>query len=290
MKKTIRPLFLLVFVIGICVSLGFIEKSTQNTISVEYDKPSFQENFEVGNKKEAENTTQTIQSDFKTNAAVNIENNLSEEDQKVKLEVLKHSDTIIEFKHIKEENINGKTFNLNYSKIDFSSDVKNVIYTNDSGDEFAYNIDNGDLRYAIMESIAVEKSAESIDDREAQKIAKEYISKKCNIEKYGIDYYKEIDTGYYYRYTRYVGEYKSSDRISIQVGFDGSIIYVSDFTDTFDGKELNYNKNFIDSKIKETIDETKVDWNSIMVCVYEGKVAVQYTVPEQCATAILSLE
>lgn len=304
MKKRISLVFLLVLALGLSVIIGFTGISTTNTASsnnveevnkgnsktiVENEAESLVSEIEI-----VESTTQTIQNENisieDTNSKITMDEILSAEDRAVKSEISKYSNTKVDFRHDKQETIKGKRFDVTFSEIDSSSDYKRVIYKNNLGDEFVYNTDNGKLRYAVMESVITEKATESIDAESAQKIAVEYVSENCDINKYTMDQYKEKDSGYYFCFTRYIGGYPSSDRYSIQIGYDGAIVYVSDFTDTFDSKELNYSKEFIDSKIKEYSDETKVDWNSITICIHEGKVAVKYTELEKCAIAILPLE
>lgn len=287
MKKRIGLLFLLVITFGLCVILGFeaipktnklkenkveesvVESTVQSTLSGEVPA--------VVEKSNPENLSQT-------------EESLSAEDKAVKEEISKYSNTKVDFRHNTQEIIKGKSFDITFSEIDYLPSYKGVIYINGLGDEFVYNTDNGKLRYAIMESVIVEKTAESIDFETAKRIAAEYVAENCDISKYTMNQHKEIEGGYYFCYTRYIGGYPSNDRYSIQIGYDGVIVYISDFTDTFIGKELNYDKEFINAKIKEYSAEMEIDWDSIIICISDGRVAASYTVPEAHAIAVTPLE
>ena len=76
----------------------------------------------------------------------------------------------------------------------------------------------------------------------------------------------------------------------IKVGYAGDIVYLSDNTHIFDNKNIDFDKNYIDAKIKKHSDETKVDWDSVEVRIEDGKLAVKYAISEQHAIAILPLE
>ncbi len=216
---------------------------------------------------------------------------LSEDDKAVKAEIAKYSESEADFRANKQEIVNGKTFDLKFSTVDaYAENKERVIYNNTSGDTFEFDIKTGRLRVAEMNSLVTAKANESIDKDTAQNIAEKYAATKCDINNYTLTSSSEIDKGYTFVYKRYIGGYPSSDKITIWIGYNGEIIYISDYSDTFLGKDINYDKAFIDSKIKEYIDETKVDWDSIEVCVHQGKVSVNYRVPESHAVAICSLK
>lgn len=121
-------------------------------------------------------------------------------------------------------------------------------------------------------------------------VSTETLSAKLNIADYKIDNYKETDDGHYFCFVRYIGGYPSTDKYSIQIGFDGSVVYISDFTDTFDGKKIDYDKAFIDEKIKANTDESKVDWNSVNINLNDNKVTVFVTLTEDNAICAIPLE
>lgn len=282
MKKN-RVLIPILIAICLCIIVGF------TTIPVV-------RNFVADDNKTAEQSKENEQTDNTKNDSENSkivgseEVILSAEDKAVKAEIAKYSNTNFDFRYARQENIKDKTFDLTFSEVEQVAGYKRILYKNDFGDEFVYNIDNGRLRYATIKSEVVEKTDGSINQAMALKIAEEYVGTQCDKEKYMLDQQKEIESGYYFCFTRYIGGYPSSDRYSIQVGYDKAIVYFSDFTDTFVGKDLNYTKEFIDSKIKENSDATKVDWDSVSICLNEGKVSVSYAIPEQAAIAILHLE
>lgn len=293
MKK--NKILLLTLVAALCIVVGFASYSKNTNKSINEDLVDNIEdisNDDISKEITCEVPAKTTVQENSTSLSLEASKTeaISNEDKMVKAEIEKYINTDVDFRNNKKEIIKGKTFNVVFSEADPATDYKRIIYKNDIGDEFAYNTDNGKLRYAIMDSVVTEKSATSIDKTTAKKIALEYAETKCNIEQYTMDYSKESDKGYYFCFTRYIGGYPSDDMYGIQVGYAGDIVYLSDNTDLFVNKNISFDKNFIDEKIKERIDESKVDWESITVCIYEEKVAVQYTVPEQCATAILPLE
>lgn len=284
MKQRMRIIPLLCLALGLCIFVGFDRLSGTTDVDENTKQSNSVMEIEI-----FDNSSQTALNEQVSNEVVNSEVLLIE-DKIVKSEISKYSNTTVDFRYNKQETIQGKEFNLTFEKIDSLNDYKRTIYTNDSCDEFVYNTDNGKLRYAVIESAVTEKVAESIDKAAAKKKAEEYVFAKCNISDYTIDQEKETDKGYYFCFTRYIATYPSNDRYSVQIGYDGSIVYISDFTDTFDGKNINYDKAFIDAKIKEHSDETKVDWSSVTVRLEEGKVAVSYTVDENNAVYVLPLE
>lgn len=286
MKK--NRVLLLVIVALLCVLVGFVVH--HKTTNASFNNESIDNTVkEMVNDNPMETSTQAnselvLSENFETEI-------LSDEDKMVKVEINKHIDTDVDFRNNKKEIINGKTFAVTFSKADPAVDYERIIYTNDHGDEFAYNTYSGKLRYAIMDSLVIEKNVMSIDKTTAQKIATEYFSTKCNIEEYIIDYFTESKKGYYFCFTRYICGYPSSDTYGIKVGYDGNIVYINDYTCVFEGKKMDYSKEFIDSKIKEHSEEMNVDWESVTICINEeGNVSVKYAMPKQNAIAILPLE
>ena len=293
MKK--RQISLLAVVAILCVAVGFTAYPTNTNKNIQGDSVgNVEERANIGIAEEivGENETETAAQENGTSLSAEASKTeiMSDEDKMVKAEIAKHINTDVDFRNSKKEIIKGKSFDVVFFEADSTADYKRIIYKNNLGDEFAYNTDNGKLRYAVMDSVVTEKTAASIDKTTAQKIATEYVSTKCNIEQYTVDYFKESDKGYYFCFTRYIGGYPSNDIYGIKVGYTGDIVYLSDNTDLFADRNISFDKNFIDKKIKEATDESQVDWNSVTICIYEGKVAVSYAVSEQCATAILPLE
>lgn len=313
MKK--RKILLFGAMLSLCIVVGFTtyvkretptEKTHENTsgssilvkdgeieiLNQDEKNVTQNETAQINSQENAEKATDIAQQS-ETSFSTEISNGdfISAEDKAVKSEISKYVDTKVDFRLNRQEKINQKTFNLTFSEIEniIENDEK-VVYKNELEDIFKYDAKSGKLREAIINSVVTQKTNESINENAAQKIAIEYAKTKYETDAYKLYSRKETTKGHNYIYTRYIGGYPSSDKFSIKVGYDGNIVYVSDFTDTFDSKELNYSKEFIDSKIKEYSDETKVDWNSITICIHEGKVAVKYTELEKCAIAILPLE
>ena len=313
MKK--RKILLLGAILSLCIVVGFTtnvkrgtptEKTHENTsgssipvkdgeieiLNQDEENVTQNETAQINSQEKAEKTTDiTQQSETSFSTEISNGDFISAEDKAVKSEISKYVDTKVDFRLNRQEMINKKTFNLTFSEIEnaIENDEK-VVYKNELEDIFKYDAKSGKLREAIINSVVTQKTNESIDENAAQKIAIEYAKTKYETDAYKLYSCKETTKGHNYIYTRYIGGYPSSDKFSIKVGYDGNIVYVNDFTDTFDGKELNYSKEFIDSKIKEHSDEAKVDWESVKICIEEEKVSVSYTIPEQCAIAILPLE
>ena len=100
---------------------------------------------------------------------------------------------------------------------------------------------------------------------------------KIDFDKYALEWYSDDAKGYYFRYTRLIGGYQSSNRFSVKVGYDGTIVYISDFSNVYEGKNLDYTKEYIDNKIKEFADESKVKWDGVCIIISEGKVCADFT-------------
>lgn len=310
-----RKILLFGVIVSLCVAVGFAtnveretptEKAHENTnassilvedgeieiLNQNKENATQNETTQINSQEKAEKTTDIAQqSETLFSTEISTGDFISAEDKAVKSEISKYVDTKVDFRLNRQEKINQKTFNLTFFEMEnVIENNEKVVYKNELEDTFKYDAKSGKLREAIINSVVTQKTNESIDENTAQKIAIEYAKTKYETDAYKLYSCKETTKGHNYIYTRYIGGYPSSDKFSIKVGYDGNIVYISDFTDAFDSKELNYSKEFIDSKIKEYSDETKVDWNSITICIHEGKVAVKYTEPEQCAIAILPLE
>ena len=211
-------------------------------------------------------------------------------DAEVRAEIAKYVDTDVDFKLNKEVIINEKIFNLTFSNLNnVIANQEKAIYTNDLGDTFEFDAKSGRLCTAVINSLVTPKEDESVNEDEAKKIAIKYARAQCDIDKYSIESYKESEKGHSFVYTRYIGGYPSSDKFSIRVGYDGNIVFVNDNTTIFEGINLNFEKSFIDAKIKEHSDESKVDWDSVWIEKSGDKICVSYAIPEQNAVCILPL-
>ena len=289
MKKSMKVFILvsasvIAVILAVMVVFALLHKNTENQNS-ETDF-SEQSDVIVYEQPHVENKND----DLIKNNNLEATETLSAEDKKVQNEIAKYSSANVDFRNKKHESLNGKDFDLTFSEIESVDNINRVIYKNNSDDEFAYNIGNGKLRYAVINSAVTTKTEKSVDKQTAQQIATEYVSAKLNIADYKIDNYKETDDGHYFCFVRYIGGYPSTDKYSIQIGFDGSVVYISDFTDTFDGKKIDYDKAFIDEKIKANTDESKVDWSSVNINLNDNKVTVFVTLTEDNAICAIPLE
>ncbi len=271
------------------INNSVVQNSTQDVIKNNVQKTTTEnitkENIEKASSNVTQEDTGSLPSEIKDADVV------SNKDKDIKAEIEKYVDTNIDFKFVKEEKINDKVFKLTFSEVE--NIVKNdekIIYKNEISDTFKFDAKSGKLREAIIDSLVTQKTDKSVDKNSSQEIAIKYANTKYETSEYKIYSYKETTKGHNFIYARYIGGYPSSDKFTIKVGYDGNIVYISDFTDIFIGKELNYDKAFIDAKIKENTDESKVDWDSVKICIHDGKVAISYTVLEQCATALIPLE
>ena len=210
---------------------------------------------------------------------------LTEEDKAVKAEIAKHSDTKIDFRYNRQETIGDKTFDVSFSEFNSISTLQGVIYTNDQGDEFEYNVQTGKPIHIVLKSNITTKSVDSIDIETAHKLALEYFPKDKRIEEYKQTIYLQTSDGYVFWYTKHIGKYTTADEFSIQIGFDGAIIYISDLTDVFADKKINFDEKFIDSKIENFAKETgavNIDYDNAIVRIRENKVCV--SVPYEIVT------
>ena len=265
------------------------ETSKEATVKTNTNIDATEKSFVIDNQTNEESKTTASNNAITTEKIENIKK--FKDDAAVKAEIEKYVDTDVDFKLNKQETINGKAFNITFSE--FNNIVTNrekAIYKNDLGDSFEFDAKSGRLCTAVINSLVTPKTDESVTEDEAKTIAIEYAKTRCDIDKYSIESYKESEKGHGFVYTRYIGGYPSSDKFSIRVGYDGNIVFLNDNTTIFEGDNLNFEKSFIDSKIKEYSDEAKVDWESIWIEKSEGKICVSYAIPEQCAICILPLE
>ena len=271
------------------ITLDGISSEQTSDIEADSENVSVEQSTAVEDKfeEQSQNTESKV---VESTVEATVETTVSKfkSDAEVKAEIAKYVSTDIEFKLNKQEKINQKEFNLVFSEID--ENHTKVIYKNETGDVFKFDVKSGILKEAIIDSLVTQKAENSIDKNTAQKVVVEYADTKYQMTDYKVYSYKETTKGHNFIYTKYIGGYPSTDKFSVKVGYGGNIVYISDFTDVFDGKEINYDKAFIDSKIKEHSDESKVDWNSVTICIYEDKVAVSYIITEKHSEMILPLE
>ena len=201
---------------------------------------------------------------------------LTEQDKELKTKIAEISDTKVDFRHNKQEILDNKTYNLSFKEFNSeNSAIREVIYTNDVGDEFKYSVKTGVLTEADINSNVVEKASDSIDIDTAHRITLEHFPKNCDIKEYTQIAYKEMEKGYFFWYRRYIGKYKTMDVFSMTVGYDGRIVTLHDTTKDIDWKNLDIDEDYIDSKIQEYASENGItEITGDYISTHQGKVCV----------------
>lgn len=206
---------------------------------------------------------------------------LPEEDKAVKTQIAKYSDTKIDFRKNMQEKLQDKTYDISFVELNDDTNPDKVVYANDLGDEFEYDIETGKLYYATVGSNIVEKTTDSIDIKTANKIALGFFPKDCNINEYK-NYSREKEDGYYFCYTRHIGQYMTTDAFSITIGFDGSVVHFKDSTDEFDGIDINFDDDFIDAKVQEFLNgKENIQVVPDIILVSEGKLCMYCSCKEK---------
>ena len=202
--------------------------------------------------------------------------NLSEEDKAVKLEIAKYSNTKVDFRKNMQTKILDKTYETSFVGINEYNNQK-VVYTNKAGDEFEYNIETGKMCEATIYSNVVKNTNDSIDIDEAYKIAMKLLPDKVDLDEYTQYAYRETNKGYFFWYIRYFGKYSSTDSFSATIGFDGSIVSLSDSTHIFNGRDIGFDENYITAKIDEFAKEegaVNIRYDYATVLMDRGKLCV----------------
>lgn len=201
---------------------------------------------------------------------------LTEQDKELKTKIAEISDTRVDFRHNKQETFENQTYDISFKKFNSeNSEIREIIYANDFGDEFKYEVETGKLCEARIISKVVEKNENSIDIETAHKIAVERFPKKSDISQYTQIASKEMEKGYFFWYKRYIGKYETVDGFSMTVGYDGAIVTYHDTTDSIDWDKLDIDEKYIDTKIQEFATQkgiTKIKGD--YVCMYQGKVCI----------------
>ena len=206
--------------------------------------------------------------------------NLSEEDKAVKTELAKYSDTTIDFRKNMQEEISSRKHDIHFVEVN-EYNTKKVIYKNDLDDEFEYNIETGKLCEAVINSNVVEKTDDSIDIDKAYKIAMKLLSKEVNIDEYTQYAYRETSKGYFFWYNRYIGKYRTTDSFSATIGFDGSVVDLSDSTDMFNGKDIDFSEKYITKKIYDYFKDSadvNINYDDTTILIHEGNVCANVSV------------
>ncbi len=219
--------------------------------------------------------------------------NLSTEDKAVKTEIAKYSDTEVDFRKNMQTKILDETYETSFVGLN-EYNTQKVVYTNENGDEFEYDVETGKLCEAVISSNRVSKSEDSIDIDTAHKIALKLLPEDVNIDEYTQYAYRQTSKGYFFWYIRYFGKYRSTDSFSATIGFDGSVVDLSDSTHEFSDKNINFDEEYITLKIDEFVKENgadSVDFDHATVLMSNGKVCVsvgyEYINEEGIVTASL---
>ena len=83
-----------------------------------------------------------------------------------------------------------------------------------------------------------DKTESSISIEDAEQIAYETASAKCNINEYVLSETKEVLGGYLFKYSKYIDGYRTAESVSVTVAYDGNIYKLALWTDIFDGIEI----------------------------------------------------
>lgn len=277
MTRRISLVFVLILALVLCIAVGckYLPKTEDNN-KENSDEIIIEEVVVETHKTEADEQISTIEKLPESET-------LSAEDKAVKTEISKHIDTAVDFRYNKQEVLQDKTFDITFSELNATTNADKVIYKNNLGDEFKYDINTGELAVVKIDSAVTEKTNNSIDISTAYEIARTYVSKECNIDEYTVDVYEESEEGYVFWYVRYIGGYATSDAFRIKIGFDGSIVYFNNTTNTFAGKNLGFSKDFIDEKINETLGDKNIEVGTITINLHDNKVCVicSYTMTDE---------
>lgn len=201
--------------------------------------------------------------------------NLSAEDKAVKTEIAKYSDTEVDFRKNMQTKILDETYETSFVGLN-EYNTQKVVYTNEDGDEFEFDIETGKLCEAVISSNRVSKSEDSIDIDAAYKIALELLPEDVNIDEYTQYAYCQTSKGYFFWYIRYFGKYRSTDSFSATIGFDGSVVDLSDSTHIFNGKDIDFDEKYITEKIDEAVKEKaqNIDYDGATILLNEkGKIS-----------------
>lgn len=141
-------------------------------------------------------------------------------------------------------------------------------YKAENGEEFIINIENGD----VVEYIARidGEIGEALSDIEREEIAKKYANQIRNIDEYKLSYEEKF--GFYdYNFVKYVGDFKTTDEISVALTEDGALhILYYDMIGEFDELDKMFEVKDGEDKSGPTLDKTQID-----KVVYE-KIKEQY--------------
>ena len=203
---------------------------------------------------------------------------LTEEDKVVKKEIAKYSDTKVDFRKNMQTKILDKTYETSFVGINEYNNRK-VVYVNETGDEFEYDVETGKLWTADVKSNSGGKSDVDIGIDEAHKIAVKLLPDDVALDEYTQYAYCKTGKGYHFWYIRYFGKYRSTDSFSATIGFDGSLVDLNDSTHMFTGKNIDFDEKYITQKIEAFAKEKSaqnVDYDGATVLLSEkGKISVK---------------
>lgn len=204
---------------------------------------------------------------------------LTEEDKALQAEIAKYSDTKVDFRYNKQEKVQDKIFDISFSEFNSFSKPRRAIYKNDLDDEFEYDIATGKLIHMTLNSNITKKTNDSIDIDSAQKLALTFFPKVRNIDDYERYICVETSSGYAFWYRKNIGKYAIDDEFRIEIGFDGAVIYISDLTEVFAGKSLDFDEKFLDSKIEafaKENDAVNIDYEHATITLRDGKLCLRF--------------
>ncbi len=203
---------------------------------------------------------------------------LSEEDKAVKAEINKHIYTEVDFRKNMQQKILGKTYDIYFVKLNKEYEPTRVIYTNDLGDDFEFDIITGYLCEAFINSNMVEESDDSIDIDTAYNIALKLLPEGISIDNYTQLEYRKSAKGYLFEYKKYIGKYRTTSSFRATIGYDGSVVDFRDSTYQYVGKNIDLDEEYVTSKIDEFAKKenaVNVKYDDAFVSIERGKVCAR---------------
>ena len=280
MKKTLVIIFSIILCIaiaGAAVALGgeggIIKKDTPISESeTKKDNPS---------QKSEESTESIVIEETET---------LSAEDKALKAEIAKISDTKVDFRVNKIQKLENENYNLTYKEIDpifTEKGEEKLVYTGKTNDgydvSFKYNVTDGKLFLAEFDLPETEKSSYSLSISEAEKIARKYAAKYCDLSSYELFSSKEIGGKYMFAYSKKISGYETDDEIILQINFNGELIFLRDNTGIFEDVNFIVDETKLVSKLERILNQqfsgfTEYEITKKRIGVSDGNAIMKFNV------------
>lgn len=238
-----------------------------------FNEPPVSEKADVNDDVDEEVPENKAENEIKAEAAME-NGKLSSKDAAVKAEIAKYNTKAADFSYNKQEALSGKKYSLVFGRVGYSGgdEAEKVTYLDNSGNEFVYNSETGELFFAQLTSLAAAKTADSIDINAAERKAYAYAAGKCQIDSYKISYSNENSRGYTFVYSKYISDLRTTDSVEVTVGYNGEIVGVRINTGIFDDKSITVNREDIDGKINAELSKYKnAEVQDKWLDIYNGK-------------------